>query len=99
MPPRIKLSEDIQPLTTFRNNSAEMLRQMKKNKRAFILTVNGKPAAVVQSVEEYERLNDLAGDVELREAIAACEEDIRYKRTVPAEEFFEQIDREMKRAG
>ena len=99
MPAKIKLSEDIQPLTTFRNNSAEMLRQMKKNKRSFVLTVNGKPAAVIQSVEEFERLSDMAGDQELREAIAACEDDIRHKRTVPADEFFAQLDREMKRAG
>lgn len=55
------ITQDIQSLTTFRNNSAAFLQQMKKNKRPVILMVNGKAAAVVQDAEAYQRLLDIAG--------------------------------------
>jgi len=37
------ITKDIQPMTTFRNNSAEILRHLKATKRPVVLTVNGKP--------------------------------------------------------
>ncbi len=43
MPAPIKLSEDVHPLTTFRNHSAEMLRRMKRQKRAVVLTSTASP--------------------------------------------------------
>jgi prevent-host-death family protein len=94
MPSKIKLSEDIQPLTTFRNNSAEMLRQMKKNKRAVVLTVSGRPQAVIQTVEDYERLLDLAAEADLHEGIRQGLEDLRLGRSRPAEEVFEELRKE-----
>ena len=42
---------------------------MKRQKRAVMLTVNGKPAAVVQSVEDYERLLDLAAQEGIRQVL------------------------------
>jgi len=43
MPARIDITQDIQPLTTFRNNSVEFMQQLKATQRPIILTVNGKP--------------------------------------------------------
>ncbi|AFL86607.1 prevent-host-death family protein [Terriglobus roseus DSM 18391] len=91
MPPRIKLSEDIQPLTTFRNNSAEMLRQMKKTKRAVVLTVSGRPQAVIQTIEDYERLLDLASEASEEEGLRQALDDLKNGRTRPAEEVFKEI--------
>ena len=54
------ITRDIQALTTFRNHSAAMLRQLKKTKRPVVLTVNGKAAAVVQDAAAYQRLLDIA---------------------------------------
>jgi prevent-host-death family protein len=86
--PRIKLSEDIQPLTTFRNHSVEMVRQLRESQRPIVLTVNGKPEAVIQDVEAYQRLLDLAALADESEGIRQGEEDIDAGRTRPAEEFF-----------
>jgi hypothetical protein len=38
----IDITQDIQPLTTFRNNSVKMLKQLKRTGRPIVLTVNGK---------------------------------------------------------
>jgi len=51
----IDITKDIQPLTTFRNNSVKFMKRLKKTPRPIILTVNGKPEAVVQSAAEYQR--------------------------------------------
>ena len=52
------ITKDIQPMTTFRNHSAEIMRHLKATKRPVILTVNGKAAAVVQDAEAYQHLLD-----------------------------------------
>lgn len=50
----INIQDDIQPLTTFRNNSVKMMRQLRKTGRPIVLMVNGKSEAVVQSAEAYQ---------------------------------------------
>jgi prevent-host-death family protein len=89
----IDITKDIQPLTTFRNNSVKMMQRLKKTKRPIILTVNGKPEAVVQSAAEYQRLLDLAAQSNEEEAIRQGLEDLREGRTRPIEEVFEEMRR------
>ena len=45
------ITKDIQPMTAFRNRSAEFMRHLRESKRPVIVTVNGKAAAVVQDTE------------------------------------------------
>jgi prevent-host-death family protein len=89
----IDITKDIQPLTTFRNNSVKMMQRLKKTRRPIILTVNGKPEAVVQSAAEYQRLLDLAAQSSEEEAIRQGLEDLREGRTRPIEEVFEEMRR------
>jgi hypothetical protein len=44
----IDITQDIQPLTTFHNNSVEFMQQLKATQRPIILTVNDKPEAVLR---------------------------------------------------
>ena len=46
MQPKLDITKDIQPLTTFRNNSVKFMKRLKKTHRPIILTVNGKPEAL-----------------------------------------------------
>jgi prevent-host-death family protein len=63
------ITKDIQPMTTFRNRSAEMLQHLKATRRPMVLTVNGKAAAVVQDAEAYQELLDTAAEASAREGI------------------------------
>ena len=56
----LDITKDIQSLTTFRRRSGDFMKQLKKSKRAVVLTVKGKAAAVVQDAEAYQRLLDIA---------------------------------------
>jgi prevent-host-death family protein len=89
----IDLTKDIQSLTTFRRQSGEFLKQLKKTKRPVVLTVNGKAAAIVQDAAAYQRLLDIAARADDEEAIRQGLEDVAHKRTLPAREVFERIRR------
>lgn len=68
--PKVKPSQDIQPLSTFRANAASFLQQVRETKRPLVLTQHGRSAAVVLDVEEYEAMVEqieLLRDVRLAE--------------------------------
>ena len=85
------ITKDIQPMTTFRNHSAEIMQHLRETQRPVILTVNGKAAAVVQDAEAYQRLLDLAADASAAEGIRQGLEDIANGRTRPAQDVFDEI--------
>lgn len=91
---KMDITQDIQALTTFRNNSAAFLQQLKKTKRPVVLTVNGKAAAIVQDAEAYQHLLDLAARADAKEGIRQGREDIAKGRTRPVQEFLESFRRE-----
>lgn len=80
------ITKDIQAVTTFRNNSAAFLEQLKKTKRPMILTVNGKAAAVLQDAASYQRLLDIAAQADMNEGIRQGMEDAKEGRVSPARE-------------
>jgi len=82
----IDITQDIQPLTTFRNNSVKMMKQLKKTGRPIVLTVKGKAEAAVLSAAALQRLLDLAAHADEREGIRQGDEDVAAGRTRPAQE-------------
>ena len=89
----LDLTKDIQSLTTFRRQSGDFMKQLKKTKRPVVLTMNGKAAAVVQDVGAYQRLLDVAASADEEEAIRQGLDDVTHGRTRPAREFFEEFRR------
>jgi len=89
----LDLTKDIQSMTTFRRRSGEFLKQMKKNKRPVVLTVNGKAEAIVQDAESYQRLLDAAARADVYEAIRQGVDDIVHRRTRPARTAFAELRR------
>jgi prevent-host-death family protein len=90
---RMDITQDIQALTTFRNNSAALLQQLKKSKRPLILTVNGKAAAVVQEAEAYQHLLDIAAQADASEGIRQGRGDIAKGRVYPARDALKAFRR------
>jgi len=50
----INIEDDIKPLSEFRANSANFIKQIKDTKRPLILTQHGKSSAVLVDVAEYQ---------------------------------------------
>jgi prevent-host-death family protein len=52
---RLKVSEDVVPITELRQNSAKIVARQRKSRRPILITQRGRPAAILESAEEYER--------------------------------------------
>ena len=50
---RLKLSEDLTPISDFRTRTAEIVAKVKKSKRPVILTQRGRSAAVLEDVQDF----------------------------------------------
>ena len=85
------ITKDIQPMTTFRNNSAEFLARLKATKKPMVLTVNGRAAAVIQDAQAYQHLLDMAAEANPGEGIRQALEDVARGRTVSAREVFNKL--------
>ena len=85
------IAKDIQPMTYFRNHSAEAMNQLRATKRPMVLTINGKAAAVVQDAEAYQHLLDLAAEANAGEGIRQGLEDVKNRRTRPARALFNEL--------
>lgn len=86
----MKYSRDIQSLSVFKRDTAKFLNQMKETGEPIVLTVNGKPAAVVVDPEEY----DFWRERERRETIEGIRRgmaDVEAGRVRPAKEFFDEM--------
>jgi prevent-host-death family protein len=54
----IDISQDIHSLTTFKRDTATLIKRMKKSGRPLVLTVKGRAEAVVMDAVSYQRLWD-----------------------------------------
>jgi prevent-host-death family protein len=87
----LDITKDIQSLTTFRRRSGDFMKQLKKTKRPVVLTVKGKAQAVVQDVEAYQRLLDIAAKADAREGIRQGLEQANQGLGRDAKEFFAEF--------
>ena len=69
--------EDIHPLTEFLRNHREAVGRLRATGRAEVLTVHGKAVVVVQDAEAYQRMLDLADQMDtiigIREGLDSIE--------------------------
>jgi PHD/YefM family antitoxin component YafN of YafNO toxin-antitoxin module len=84
-------AHDIQPLTYFRRQSADVVKRLKTTRRPMVLTINGKAELVVQDAASYQRLLDIAAQADPREGIRQGLDDISQGRTRPAREVFDAL--------
>jgi len=56
----IRISEDILPVGEFKTHASRVIRRLQRTKRPFVITQNGKPAAVLLTPAEFDRLNEHA---------------------------------------
>ncbi len=55
---KLKIDQDIKPLSEVRNGMASFIKQVHETKRPLIITQRGKSAAVLIDVKEYEAMQE-----------------------------------------
>lgn len=79
----IQVSEDIFPIGHFKAQASRLLHELGKSHQAIIITQNGKPAGVLISPQEFDRLQ------ERQHFIAAVEEGLQDAKTGKVIEDYE----------
>ncbi|MGA3095355.1 MAG: type II toxin-antitoxin system Phd/YefM family antitoxin [Bryobacteraceae bacterium] len=87
----MNIARDIQPLTYFRRQSADVVKRLKATRRPMILTIHGKAELVVQDAASYQRLLDIAAQADAREGIRQGMEDISRGRTRSSRAVFDDL--------
>lgn len=85
---RIRLDEDVQPVSEFRQNAARFVQQVRETRRPLVLTQHGKSAAVLLDVEEYERLLD---QIDVVRSVAEGLAEIQRGEAMPHEEVVARL--------
>ena len=86
--PKVRPTEDIQPLTAFRANVAAFVDQVRSTHRPLVLTQHGRGAAVLLGAADYEALVD---EVELLREIALAERQVAEGEGIPHEEVVRRL--------
>ena len=73
---KLKLTEDLHPLTDLETRASEVVRQARETGRPVVLTQDGRGVAVLLSLEAFEDLETTADWLELQRAVEAAEQDI-----------------------
>jgi len=87
----MKPTRDIQSLSTFKRDTAKIVRQLKKSGEPIFLTVNGKAELVVQDAESYQKLLNAQDRMEAIEGIRRGLESMKQNKGKPAEKFFQEF--------
>ena len=90
---RIRLDQDIQPVSAFRANTAAIIEQIQQTKRPVVLTQHGHSAVVLLNVSEYERMLE---EIELLREIRTAEEQLDNGEGMPHKEAKADVLNRMK---
>ncbi len=80
--------QDIYPLSDFQRNTRKHLQRLKKGRRPSILTVNGRPEAVVVNAAVFEEMRDRIEHMDNVERIRAAIEEADLGKSVSTEDAF-----------
>ena len=92
----MNLHEDIHPLTAFKRNTPEFLRQLKESGHPLVLTINGKAEIVVQDAKSYQRLLDLAEQLETIEAVREGLAALERGEGRPLDDVFDALEKKLR---
>jgi len=87
----IDVTQDIHSMTTFKRNSSNLMKRMKKSGRPLVLTVNGKAAAVVVDAASYQ---DVAEQLDVIASIRRGLEQAKKGLGRSVDDVFDDLERE-----
>jgi len=84
----MSLSTHIKPISYLKANAAKIAQELKEDGEPYIITQNGEAAMVVQSVQEYEQMQETLAMLQL---VAQGRQANEQGRTVPADEAMARV--------
>ena len=93
----LDIAKDIQSLSHFKRNTADVMKQMRESGNPVVFSVNGEAQVVIQDAAAYHRLLSLADRAEMMEFLYEAKADADAGRTVPPRELLQSLGK--KKAG
>jgi prevent-host-death family protein len=88
------ITRDIVPLSEFKQNASKFVKQLQATRSPLILTVNGKPAAVLQDPASFQ---ELSSERTRQQELAVLKQRIKYVdeggELVPAKDAFDHLSK------
>ena len=90
----MKLSQDLKPISYFKNNMAAVIRKLNENQGTMIITQNGEAKAALIDIKAYE---DLQETMAMLEMIAQGNKSIAENRYRSAEQVLNELNERIER--
>ena len=90
----MKLSQDLKPVSYFKNNMAEVIRKLNDSQGTMIITQNGEAKAALIDIEAYE---DLQETLTMLEMIAQGNKNLTAGRYRPVEQVLKEFEERIKK--
>jgi prevent-host-death family protein len=86
-------AKGIEPVTVLKTKSAELIRQARETGQPIIITQNGKPTAVLQDVESFQRQREA---LTLLKILAKGDQEISEGKVLSHDDVMRRIERKLK---
>ena len=86
------LGQAIKPISWIKENATQMIRDIENTGKPVVITQNGKAKAVVMDIGRYDELQE---SLALLRMLAVSSEQIRAGQHRPADELFDELEREL----
>ena len=86
----MKLSQDVKPVSYFKNNMAEVIRKLNENQGTMIITQKGEAKAALIDIKAYE---DLQETMAMLEMIAQGNRNLTEGRYRPAKQVLKEFEK------
>ena len=90
----MKLSQDLKPVSYFKNNMAEVIRKLNENQGTMIITQNGEAKAALIDIKAYE---DLQETLTMLEMIAQGNKNLIQGQYRPADQVLQEFEERIKK--
>ena len=86
-------AKGIEPVTVLKTRSAELIRQARETGQPIIITQNGKPTAVLQDVESFQRQREA---LTLLKILAKGDQQISEGKVLTHDDVMRRVERKLK---
>jgi prevent-host-death family protein len=86
-------AKGIEPVTVLKTKSAELIRQARETGQPIIITQNGKPTAVLQDVESFQRQREA---LTLLKILTKGDQEISEGKVLNHDDVMRRIERKLK---
>jgi prevent-host-death family protein len=87
----MKLSEQVKPISYFKDNAAKVIADISESREPLIITQNGEATCVVQDIKSYEENRNT---IALLKILAMGRKQIEQGKFRPAGKVFAEMDKE-----